>query len=95
MDTVNPYTIAIYSGTPDAATATINILSDSRYTFTVDPMSAPGTIRVLAIAVGTGAETLTWQGNVTGQRDFVGHQDHRQLVQQSGRCRICSTWAIG
>jgi len=66
LDTVNPYTIATYTGAFDAATATINVVTDSRYTFTLDPISAPGSIRVIAVPVATGAETLTWKGNVSG-----------------------------
>lgn len=66
LDTVNPYTIALYSGTLDTSTADITVISDSRYTFTVDPLSAPGSIRLWAAPAGTGAETLTWQGNVSG-----------------------------
>lgn len=66
LDTINPYTIATYTGTFDAATAVLNVVSDSRYTFTVDAVTVPGAILVRAAAVGTGAESLTWQGNVAG-----------------------------
>ncbi len=66
LDIVNPYTIAIYSGALNAGTATINVVSDSRYAFTVDPTSAPGTIRIWAAPIGVGAESLAWQGNVLG-----------------------------
>jgi autotransporter-associated beta strand protein len=67
LDTVNPYTIAKYAGVPDLATAVPNIVSDSRYTFAlVDPTTTPGTIQVIATPIGSGADMLTWQGNVTG-----------------------------
>ncbi|HEY5915366.1 MAG TPA: autotransporter-associated beta strand repeat-containing protein, partial [Verrucomicrobiae bacterium] len=66
LDTVNPYTIATYTGALDISTVNPTVVSDSRYTFTLDPAGAPGTIRVIAAPVGTGAETLTWQGNVAG-----------------------------
>ena len=66
LDTVNPYTIATYSGTLDVATAVLNVVSDSRYTFTVDTVTVPGAILILATPVGAGAESLTWQGNVAG-----------------------------
>lgn len=66
LDTANPYTIATYTGALDAAAGTVNVVSDSRYTFTLDPVSAPGTIRVWVAAIGTGVEALTWQGSDPG-----------------------------
>ncbi|HWH72010.1 MAG TPA: autotransporter-associated beta strand repeat-containing protein, partial [Candidatus Sulfotelmatobacter sp.] len=66
LDTVNPYTIVTNATPIDLGTATILIVSDSRYTFTLDATSVPGSLRLLATAVGTGAEALTWQGNVSG-----------------------------
>jgi autotransporter-associated beta strand protein len=66
LDTVNPYTIVTYTGTPTFTGSTIIFASDSRYTFIVDLSSPPGTIRIRATAVGAGAEALTWQGTVPG-----------------------------
>ncbi|MBN2506720.1 MAG: immunoglobulin domain-containing protein [Verrucomicrobia bacterium] len=66
LDTANPYTIATYTGTLDIATVIPIVVSDSRYTFTLDPTTSPGSILVWAAALGAGPEDLTWQGNVPG-----------------------------
>ena len=86
LDTVNPYTIATYSGTPDFATAAITTVSDSRYTFTVvDPDNHPGRDSRLGECSRHRRRNPDLAGQRGRQRDPVGHQDHGQLVQQSGR----------
>lgn len=92
LDTVNPYTIATCSGTLDVATAVLNVVSDSRYTFAVDPVTVPGAIRVLATPVGTGAEGLTWQGNVTGSETLW---DIKTTANWSNSLALADTFYLG
>lgn len=63
LDTSSPYTLFQYSTLSSGSAANLNVVSDSRYNFTVlDPAFTPGMIQVQVSGSGAAA-TLVWRGN--------------------------------